>query len=148
YLPPAPADVEQAALGAESAQMPRGFGSILLVEDNAAVRHLTSARLKSLGYTVIEAENARSALEIINSDRPLDLLFTDIVMPGGMDGRELATRARKRHPDLRILLASGYSDLARSAASNEPFEVLSKPYGKQELAQRIHAALNRPRAAP
>jgi PAS domain S-box-containing protein len=143
YLPPAPAGVEAAALPAGSSQVPHGSGAILMVEDNADVRHLTTTQLRSLGYTVIEAQDATSALAIIDSDRPLDLLFTDVVMPGGIDGRELAARARARRPDLRILLASGYSELTRFAASNDPFEILSKPYGKRELAQRVHAALSR-----
>jgi PAS domain S-box-containing protein len=144
YLPPAPEGVEAAALPTGSSQVPRGSGAILMVEDNADVRHLTTSQLKSLGYTVIEAEDAREALEILESGRAVDLLFTDVMMPGGIDGRELATRARKRRPDLRILLASGYSERAHPAASNGPFEILSKPYGKQELAQRVSSALSRP----
>src|SRR5262249_48416539 len=124
----------------ESSHIPRGSGTILLVEDNDDVRRLTTARLQSLGYTVIEAVDGPSALQIIGSGRPLDLLFSDVVMPGGIDGHELAVRARERRPDLPILLASGYTELADAEA--RPFEIMTKPYSKQMLAQRVHALLH------
>jgi CheY-like chemotaxis protein len=141
YLPLAPLGAEETVLPSESSQTPRGSGAILLVEDNAEVRRLASARLRSLGYAVIEAADGPAALEILDSGRPLDLLFTDVVMPGGLDGRELATRARAQRPDLPILLASGYAELADSPAKTEPFEIMTKPYTKQMLAQRVRAAL-------
>ena len=141
YLPLAPSGAEETVLPSESSQTPRGSGTILLVEDNAEVRRLASARLRSLGYAVIEAADGPAALTILDSGRPLDLLFTDVMMPGGLDGRELATRARAQRPDLPILLASGYAELADSTARPEPFEIMTKPYTKQMLAQRVRAVL-------
>jgi PAS domain S-box-containing protein len=145
YLPLAPSGVEEASLPAESSQVPRGSATILLVEDNAEVRRLASARLESLGYSIIEAADGPSALVIIESEQPLDLLFSDVAMPGGIDGRQLASLARARRPDLRILLASGYAEAATADVMDEPFEIVTKPYSKQVLAQRVYEALTRAR---
>jgi CheY-like chemotaxis protein len=144
YLPLAPVGVEEASLPADSSQVPRGSATILLVEDNAEVRHLTAARLNSLGYSIIEATDGPSAIKIIESERPLDLLFTDVAMPGGVDGRELASLARVKRPGLRILLASGYAEVEGQRPAPEPFDILTKPYSKQTLAQRVREALTRP----
>jgi CheY-like chemotaxis protein len=144
YLPLAPVGVEEAALPSESSQVPRGSATILLVEDNAEVRRLTATRLSSLGYLIIEAIDGPSAIKIIDSERSLDLLFTDVAMPGGLDGRELASLARTRRPGLRVLLASGYAEIDGQSPAQEPFNILTKPYSKQTLAQRVHETLTRP----
>jgi CheY-like chemotaxis protein len=144
YLPLAPAGSEEATLPEYSSQVPRGSATILLVEDDAEVRRLTATRLKSLGYSIVEATDGPAAVEILESQRPIDLLFTDVAMPGGIDGRELASLARAKRPDLRILFASGYAEVDRPIAGHEPFDMLTKPYSKQVLAQRVHEALSRP----
>jgi PAS domain S-box-containing protein len=147
YLPLAPAGVEEATLPAESAHVPRGTGTILLVEDNAEVRRLTANGLRSLGYEVVEASDGPSALAIIETGRHVDLLFSDVVMPGGMDGRELAMRIRATRPNLPVLLASGFAETPAAGATSVPFEIMTKPFSKRLLAQRVRAALDSARGA-
>lgn len=111
---------------------------LILVEDNEGMRNGTPKQLRDFGHRTLEAENARAALAILDSHSEIDLLFTDIVMPGGMTGSELALDAGKRHPDLKILLTSGYT--AHAAANGyhdiEGLELLSKPFRKSDLAKR------------
>ena len=123
--------------------MPGGRETVLVVEDDAQVRRLTTTRLEDLGYRVVQCPHGAEAMEVIESAQPIDLLFTDVVMPGGFNGRELAEAARRRRPNLRILLTSGYADgaLADRAADDETFAILTKPYSKRALAERIRAAL-------
>ena len=93
--------------------MPAGKGErILLCEDDPDVRRFSSETLADLGYEVIEAHDADSALHALRNSKPIDLLFTDIVLPGGRNGADLAREARLLQPDLKVLFATGY---ARSA---------------------------------
>jgi PAS domain S-box-containing protein len=113
--------------------------TILLVEDNAEVRDVTARQLTELGYRVVEAKDGPSALEILRQGRPIDLLFTDMVMPGGMTGADLAGEARNLRPDLKVLFTSGFAEA--SVQSGLPPDakrnLLSKPYRKRDLARRI-----------
>jgi PAS domain S-box-containing protein len=125
--------------------MPTGDQEIILVvEDNAGIRDLAVRHLGSLGYCTISAADGVSALAIIKSGALIDLLFTDVVMPGGLDGRALAAEARQLLPGLRILFTSGFTAAAASAAIDNRFgsNLLSKPYRKSELARRIRAMLD------
>jgi CheY-like chemotaxis protein len=118
--------------------------TILVVEDNDMVRTYVTAQLESLGYKVLEAENGPAGLAILESAGHIDLLFTDVIMPGGMNGRELAERAVERRPHLRLLFTSGYDESAittdgRLAAG---MYLLKKPYQRKELASKIIEVLN------
>jgi CheY-like chemotaxis protein len=117
--------------------------TILAVDDNAAVRATVAAQLTSLGYYVIEADGGPEALQILQGPQPVDLLFTDIVMPGGMEGRELAARTRTVRPGLKVLFTSGFAGTERNMAANPlgEAEFLSKPYRRTDLARAIHKAL-------
>jgi len=117
---------------------------ILVVEDNKGIRDLALRHLQSLGYRTIPAVDGASALEIVHGGAQIDLLFTDVVMPGGLDGRALAEAARRLRPKLRVLFTSGFTAAAASAATEDQFgsNLLSKPYRKGELARRIRAALD------
>jgi len=84
--------------------------TVLLTEDNEQVCTVITAMLEGLGYDVVAASDGEEALTVLAGDRHFDLLFTDIVMPGGMSGWDLAREARRRHPDLRTLFTSGYSE--------------------------------------
>jgi CheY-like chemotaxis protein len=123
---------------------PKSVGeTILLVEDDILVRTYASGMLNSLGYKVIEAGDGRTAYEMIKSGQAFDLLFTDVVMPGGMTGKQLADKARLIRPDLKVLYTSGYTE---SVSLNEGRLdsgelLLSKPYKLSELAQKIRLAL-------
>jgi PAS domain S-box-containing protein len=109
-------------------------GKVLLVEDNPDVAGATSGLLEELGYTVKWVANAETALHELEADE-YDLLLSDIVMPGRMDGLMLARTVRKRHPRLPVLLATGYSEAAQSAGNE--FMILRKPYMLHELSSTI-----------
>ena len=120
-----------------------GHDRILVVDDQPEVRQAAVRLLKALGHTTVEAEQADAALEILEHDDHFDLLFTDIVMPGRMNGVDLALEVRRRHPALAILFTSGYvePELIQQHAGNLRAELLKKPYGKAELAQMLDRVL-------
>lgn len=121
-------------------QFPRGNGElILIVEDDEIVRHQTVLALCDLGYSVLEAENGHVALEILEHRKDVKLLFTDIAMPGAMNGFELAGRARMLNADLRVLFASGNPEFASGRRLTLPSErfLVRKPYRDHELARAV-----------
>jgi signal transduction histidine kinase/ActR/RegA family two-component response regulator len=118
--------------------------AILLVEDDAKLRNVVTKQLAELGYRVFGTESARSALDVLESGEPIQLLLTDIVMPGGMDGLELANHAVTRRRNLRVLLTSGFPDVRRRINPDRPlkWKLLSKPYRKSDLARALREALD------
>lgn len=123
--------------------IPGGKETILVVEDNADVRRTILRQLADLGYSTLHAQDGATALEMVRHGANFDLLLTDVVMPGGMTGFELAERTRILRPDLKVIFSSGYADI--SAAGGHPTKhgrLLSKPYRKQELARAIRAELD------
>jgi PAS domain S-box-containing protein len=122
----------------------RGAGeTILVVEDNPDVRRVTVERIKSLGYKVIEAKNGQGAIAAFDENEVVDLVFSDVIMPGGMSGFELADRIREFKPSQRVLLTSGFPGAATRAGEriNHKFLMLRKPYNQIELGRFIQAAL-------
>jgi PAS domain S-box-containing protein len=118
---------------------------ILLVEDDALVRQTMADALRSRGYTVTEAADAAEALRFLEAPAPpfpYALLFTDVVMPGGLTGVDLALQARRRHANLPVLFATGYSSAAVLNAWPEPVDLLPKPYSPEQVAARIAAKLD------
>jgi CheY-like chemotaxis protein len=114
-----------------------------LCEDDPDVRRFSRETLDELGYDVIEASDVDSALDALRSAGRIDLLFTDIVLPGGRTGADLAREARELQPDLKVLFATGY---ARSALEERQdpgsgVELLLKPFGVDDLANRLRAIL-------
>jgi PAS domain S-box-containing protein len=125
-----------------------GSETILVVEDNAGLRRIVLRQLSDAGYQVLEAPDAEVAMTIITAPGPIHLLLTDIVMPGEMDGRDLARAAVGLRPLLRVLLTSGFPD-ARLGSSGSPSQgarLLSKPYRKEELRRAVREALDDPPA--
>ncbi|MGA2893523.1 MAG: PAS domain S-box protein [Xanthobacteraceae bacterium] len=120
-----------------------GNETILVVEDDMLVRNYVVARLQALGYATVAAPNATEALAIIDRDAAIDLLFTDIVMPGAMNGRQLVEEALKRRPSLRVLYTSGYTEKAivHHGRLDVGVMLLAKPYRKSDLARMVRAAL-------
>jgi CheY-like chemotaxis protein len=130
------------------AEPPASPQTILLVEDSDDVRQVADIYLRSLGYRVLAARSGEEALEMMDQYGPIDLLFTDVMMPGGINGLVLAERVRKRFPTLPVLLTSGYMDeIARPGVDTSTMSILNKPYRQTELADRIRAALNHSDAA-
>ncbi|MBW7974266.1 PAS domain S-box protein [Bradyrhizobium sp. BR 10289] len=142
YLPRADAGRSQADLPDGEEAAPRGYETILIAEDDPFVRSSAIRRVEALGYRVVAAVNGKEALERLRSDPSIDMLFTDIVMPGGMSGWELADQARRIRPSLPVLFTSGYALETLVAQGRAPAEaiVLTKPYRKIELAQRLREA--------
>ena len=123
---------------------PPGTESILVVEDDPAVRYVTVIMLQELGYTAIVAENGPAALRILDERPKVDLLFTDMIMPGGMHGAELATAARECVPGLKVLYSSGYTAdiIAQAEKLDEGIKLISKPYSLARLAQMVRQVLD------
>ncbi len=146
YLPAAAEETGQsAAEPAEPVDAPTGTETIMVVEDNADMRDVAVSLIESLGYNVIVAEDGPKALEKIRSEPDIDLLFTDVVMPGGLSGIELSKRARELRPGLRVLYTSGYADSAvrENGGLDGNAHFIHKPYRKSELAKKLRAALGR-----
>ncbi|MFV0296441.1 MAG: response regulator, partial [Hyphomicrobiaceae bacterium] len=150
YLPRLDDGCERSS-GERAEEERQGEGeTVLVVEDNGPVREITCQRLGELGYQVIEAENAPSALEIIESGTPVDIVFSDIFMPGGMSGHQLAVEVRRRWPRIATLLTSGFADglfRGRYESGATSIPPLSKPYSRGELARAIRRALAETREA-
>ncbi|MGX1104980.1 MULTISPECIES: ATP-binding protein [Bradyrhizobium] len=143
YLPRA-AVVSPAAVPERRQPDARGAREIVLVvEDDKLVRSYVLTQIESLGYTTLSANNGREALAVLDSGAPIDLLFTDVIMPGAMNGRDLATEARKRRPGLRVLFTSGYTDDAidQDGKLEQGILFLAKPYSRAELARMLRIAL-------
>jgi CheY-like chemotaxis protein len=144
YLPRAEAGEPVNAERLAEEAPPPGHETVLVVEDNPLVRASAVTALASLGYTVLEAEDASQALERLQQPAPtIDLLFTDVILPGRMNGPELAQAALLRLPRLKLLFTSGYSGKAAllGATPGNSAHLLPKPYRRLELARMVRAAL-------
>ncbi len=113
------------------------------------MRSSVEALLLRLGYDVVPVVDAHKALELLEHDHAFDLLFTDMVLPGGLNGRKLANEVKERWPSIAALFSSGYTDLEalQVAEGEEPLELLPKPYRQEELAERIRTILDRRKGA-
>ena len=142
YLPQA-AGIAEPAEFARSSSVEGGRETILVVEDDHLVRTFVVGQIQSLGYATLAAVNAAEALVVIDSPTEIDLLFTDMIMPGSMNGRQLADKALQRRSSLKILFTSGYSNEAiiHHGHLDAGVLLLAKPYRKSDLARMIRAAL-------
>lgn len=151
YLPRAHVGaVTETAIMAKPNDRPRGNESILIVDDEAALLQIASSMLEGLGYKTLSAENGKLALEVLKSNREIDLLFSDVVMPGDMDGYQLAIAAMEINSSIRVLLTSGFTmRKEKRGVDNDSFSrgltdaLLSKPYNKFELATAVRRALDK-----
>ena len=121
-----------------------GSEVIVLVEDDELVRRFATGALTSMGYRVLVAPDSTVALDIIGGHEEIDLLFTDVIMPGGMNGRQLADAARALRPDLCVLFMSGYTEdaMVHGGRLDVGVRLLSKPFGRADLARAVRAALD------
>jgi signal transduction histidine kinase/CheY-like chemotaxis protein len=143
FLPQATSQAKSST-SPEPAVVNGGRETILVVEDDPLVRKYVTSQLNSLGYRTLEAANGRDALAITDSEAEFELLFTDVIMPGSMNGRELAEEAVKRRPALKVLFTSGYTENAILSNGCLPSGVLllPKPYRKTALAHMVRQAVN------
>lgn len=141
YLPPARGSAETARPVAALAS--GGGETILVVEDDAMVRNFVITQLHSLGYKTIAAADGRVALAMVEKGEAFDLLFTDVIMPGGITGRQLADEVAKRRPGLKVLYTSGYTDnaIVHHGRLDQGVLLLTKPYRKPQLAEMVRRAL-------
>ncbi len=123
-----------------------GTETVLLVEDDAPVREYARSQLLALGYRVIEAVDGPRALEVLRVHDDIDLLFTDVVMPGGMNGAQLASAALELRPGLRVLYTSGYTEnaIVHHDRLDVGVQLLSKPYRSADLARKLREVLALP----
>jgi PAS domain S-box-containing protein len=121
-----------------------GTETVLVVEDDEMVRAYASGQLRSLGYKVMEAQDGSEALEILRRKKGIQLLFTDVVMPGPMNGREVADEARKLSPGIKVLFTSGYPEdaIVHHGRLDPGVILLTKPYSKADLARTMRTALD------
>ena len=143
YLPQAAGVPEVPATETSIAAKDHGDESILIVEDDALVRDYVVTQISRFGYHTLAASNAAEGLKIINGPERIDLLFTDVIIPGGMNGRQLATEALKRRPGLKVLYTSGYTEnaIVHHGRLDAGVLLLPKPYVSSELARMIRTAL-------
>jgi signal transduction histidine kinase/ActR/RegA family two-component response regulator len=141
YLPRA--DREQEKAVTRELHVPRGTERVLVVEDEDQVRAIVVGQLSSLGYAVTEASNGEAALGKLKASPAFDLLLTDVIMPGPINGQALAREAARIHPDMRVLFMSGYSDDAISTFGvlNPGVTLLTKPFRKTDLAIAVRRAV-------
>jgi CheY-like chemotaxis protein len=140
-LPPARSQAEVKAVAV--APVAGGTETIMVVEDDPLVRNFVTVQLKSLGYQTVAAADSRAALVLIDKDQPSDLLFTDVIMPGGISGRQLAEEVLKKRPGTKVLYTSGYTDnaIVHHGRLDKGVLLLTKPYRKNQLARMVRQAL-------
>ena len=146
YFPAVDAEATRSDKRGGSALDRPGTETILVVEDSPDVAEIARAILRDYGYTVLEARNGRDAMALIDAATPIDLLFTDLIMPGDVDGVTLARYAKLRRPTMKVLLTTGYAEasIERSDIGGSAFDVLNKPYGRADLARKIRVTLDGP----
>jgi PAS domain S-box-containing protein len=143
YFPRSDASSEQSSVVKHAAPDVPVRETVLVVEDDSRVRQLTIKRLKLIGYQVLEASDGPSAIEILKGGDPVDLVFTDLIMPGGLSGREVAIRARQLRPGVKVLLTSGYAEelVHGDDLQREQLKVLRKPYQQADLIAALREVL-------
>jgi CheY-like chemotaxis protein len=125
-------------------EVPSGGGeTILVVDDDELVLPAAKSLIEKLGYRVLTARNGPEALEILRQDTPIDLLFTDVFMPGGMHGPQLVNAARRLRPELKVVFTSGFFEYAAIRQGLDPrIEQISKPYEPNALAEKLREVLD------
>ncbi len=144
FLPRATEKESEKVIEMDDQQPQTGNETILVLEDDPDVRELTVLQLESLGYNVVQAHDGQSALDVINNEEKIDLLLSDVVLPGGLRGPEVAQKARQTKPGLSVLFMSGYTQNALDSHPEigESSLLLNKPFRKKELAEKIREAID------
>jgi CheY-like chemotaxis protein len=116
---------------------------VLVVEDNDDVRELAESVLGMAGYAVLAAASGEQALDLLRQGARVDLLFTDVIMPGGMNGLQLVDEVRRLRPRLPVLVTTGYMDELPGHGQGQRLNILAKPYKHGDLLERVEAALGK-----
>ena len=150
YLPRSSAGSERDATTTAGMELQGGSETVLVVEDDALVRSYVVSRLRNLGYRTLEATNGAEAIAITEAGKTFDLLFTDVIMTGTMNGRQLADEVTKRRPSVKVLFTSGYTEnaIVHHGRLDPGVLLLAKPYRNSELARMIRRALAGSEGAP
>ncbi|MFF8800423.1 MULTISPECIES: hybrid sensor histidine kinase/response regulator [unclassified Methylobacterium] len=138
--------IEDEAKPVQRAVDRHGTETVLIVDDRPDVAATAGTILEDFGYKVVVVDSPRVAIEILDGEARIDLLFTDLIMPGGMNGVMLARAARERQPKIKVLLTTGYAEasLERTDAGGTEFEIINKPYKRMELARRVRRVIDGP----
>jgi CheY-like chemotaxis protein len=143
YLPKATQKPDAEVEGIQTQAIPPGSERILVVEDNEDILEVTSAMLTTFGYRVLCARNGAEAIQMLESGQEFELLFSDVVMPNGMNGVELAREARRLSKDIKILLTSGHAgDVLERHGAVDEFLIIDKPFRLADLARRLRSILH------
>ncbi len=148
YLRQAPSEVSAAtAIDEILAPKPTGNETILVVEDDEMVREFVTAQLRGLGYTVLAASDGHDALSLMGRHEQVDLLFTDVILPRGLKGSELALKVREQRPLIGVLYTSGYAEnaIVHHDRLDPGVHLLPKPFRKADLAKKVREVLDGPR---
>jgi PAS domain S-box-containing protein len=144
YLPKATQEPDAEVNANPTPAIPGGSERILVVDDNEDLLNVTSAKLTAFGYRVLCARNSVEAIQILESGREIDLLFSDVVMPNGMNGVELAREARRLNKGIKVLLTSGYAgNVLEQHGALDEFPIIDKPYRLADLAWRLRSILHK-----
>lgn len=145
YIPRSGTAVAVDVVPEDDAEIAGGSERILVVEDDESVREVVVDILGDQGYEIFEAADSKEAMALLNAGRSFDLLFTDIVLPGGMSGTEIAEKAKVLHPDIEILLATGYTDrlVLELARLDSRLKLIKKPYRRDNLLKQISSMLDK-----
>jgi CheY-like chemotaxis protein len=143
YLP-STSDTADQSTSSTAAPVRGGSETVMIVEDDALVRSYVTQQLESLGYRTVCASDASEALKLVDGGAEFELLFTDVIMPGSMNGRQLADEIVKRRPSVRVLFTSGYTEdaIVRHGRLDAGVLLLAKPYRKSDLGRMIREALS------
>ena len=144
YLPRAPDEASESPSQTSLDTPPAGEGQrVLVVEDDPHISVLAKELLNELGYVALLANDASEAMTVLEGEPAITVLFTDVVLPGGRSGIDLAREARALRPDLRVLFTTGYteSELMRRSLIDHDAQLLEKPYHRRDLAQKLQRVL-------
>jgi CheY-like chemotaxis protein len=143
-LPHSLVTVTQEEPADETPVLAKGSERILVVEDDEDLRDVLTSILRDQGYEVVEAENGKQAINHLKDDEKFDLLFTDVILPGGINGVEIAEEARRMQPDVKVLLTSGYAEneTVQSGKLDPGVTLVNKPYREKELLETVRKMLD------
>ena len=144
YLPAYPGCTPEPRPAPEAMEAPRGSERILVVEDSEMVRDNVVSQLAGLGYRTLQATDGNSALELLRGSEPIDLLFSDMIMPGGLHGYDLVREALRLRPEMKVVMTTGFSDISHLDVAQElqQLPILYKPFHRVDLARTLRRVLD------